>query len=171
MPAGFMCGRQEVQAKLRNQLCEEDCRCVLQSFSPGYYNSCCSRRAAAVSPGRLRQPARSPISTQMREHTIRKARMAQVEQWPNVEVFHQKPQYSDSTEHGWNSGTMQIRYCGSVDKSSRPVTDVSNKRRYAVRIVPLFQRRFSPLQSCGFWVERFSDRHCSTCSTISEVII
>lgn len=71
MPAGFMCSRQEVQAKLRNQLCEKGCRCVLQSFSLGYHNSCCSRGAVAVSPGRLRQPAWSPIHSIMIHTTTR----------------------------------------------------------------------------------------------------
>lgn len=144
---------------------------TVPSSIPREHNTCCSVGAAAVFSGRLRQLASTAIETDMHENSIRLPRLAHLEQWQSENCSTLKPQYSNASNPYWNSGTMQIRYCGSVDKSSRPVTDVFNKRRYAVRIVPLFHRRFQPLQSCGFEVEQFSDRHCSTCSTISEVIV
>lgn len=138
---------------------------------PNRYNSCCSRRAAAVFGRRLRQLAPTAIETEMHENSIRFPRLAHLEQWRFENCSTLKPHYSNASNHHWNTGTMQIRYCGLVDKNSRRFSHVFNNRGYAVPIVPLFQRRFSTLQSCGFGVEQFSDRHCSTCSNISGVIV
>lgn len=76
LSAGFMCRAAEVEAKLRKQLRTESGP-LDSSFSvPVGHNSCCSRGAAAVSPGRPRQPA--AIAEQrdqpMRENTGRQGR-------------------------------------------------------------------------------------------------
>ena len=144
---------------------------TVPSWIPHRYNSCCSRRAAAVFGGQSRQLAATAIEIKMHENSIRFPRLAHLEQWQSQNCSTLKPQYSNASNHHWNTGTMQIRYFGLVDKNSRRFSHVFNNRGYAVPIVPLFQRRFSTLQSCGFGVEQFSDRHCSTCSNISGVIV
>lgn len=60
-----MCGAGEVQAKLRKQVCTESGPLDSSLSVPVGHNCCCSRGAAAVSPGRLRQPAPSSIHSIM----------------------------------------------------------------------------------------------------------
>lgn len=144
---------------------------TVPSEIPERYNTCCCRRAAGVFSGRLRQLAATAIETDMHENPIRYLRLAHLEQWQSENCSTLKPQYSNASIYWWNIGTMQIRYCGSVDKNKRRFSHVFNNRGYAVPTVPLFQHCFSPLPSYGFAVEHFSDCHCSTCSNISGVIV
>ena len=144
---------------------------TVPSSIPREHNTCCSVGAAAVFSGGLRQLASTAIENEMHENSIRFPRLAHLEQWQSENCSTLKPQYSNAFNHHWNTGTMQIRYCGLVDKNSHRFSHVFNNRRYVVPIVPLFHRRFSLLQSCGLGVEQFSGRHCSTCSNISGVIV
>ena len=169
-PAGFITDAREVEAKLRNQYRTE--RKPSDSFQSvlGCHNCCCSRRVATVSPGRPRQPAVTPIYKSMPEQTIRTSRMEQVEQLRSKNRSTLKPQYGSLLSNPWNGGTMRIRYCGFEDIRENRRTDLFNKVRYAVRIVPPFRGLLSPSPSVGFRVERLFDRNRSTCASISGVI-
>lgn len=135
------------------------------------FNSCCSARAAAVFSGRLRQLASTPAKTDMAESSIKYPRLEHLEQWQPQNRSTLKTRYRTVSNCWWNTGTMQIRYCSLVDGNSSRFSHVFNKIEYAVPTVPLFHQRFSLMQSCGFVVEQFSHRHCSTCSNISGVIV
>jgi len=157
--------------RLTNTESIEEGSWTVPSWIPHRYNSCCSRRAAAVFGRRSGRLASTADETDMHENSIRFPRLAHLEQWRSENCSTLKTQYSNGSKYNWNSGTMQIRYCGLVDKNSRRFSHVFNNRGYVVPIVPLFHRRFSLLQSCGLRVEQFSGRHCSTCSNISEVVV
>lgn len=103
--------------------------------------------------------------------TVKKPRVEQVEQWPIFYPFHPKPLYSSTKNYYWNSGTMRIRYCGSVDRKQSGNLGVSTIKRFGFCIVPPFHRQFFTPLSGGFEWNRLENGHCSTCANISGVIV